>query len=251
MLSTHWDREWRQSFQELRYDFVRLMDKVLVGFADGRLKGPFHIDGQSVILEDYLEVRPEQRGLINDLASKGMLTIGPWYALPDEFCVSGESLIRNLCMGRNIARSFGYEPSNVGFASDMFGHISQLPQIFTGFGISCAFIWRGLNDHKRNILWQGADGTEIPCYRCGPAGYSSYAYYVGRMYDYEGEIEPKQFFGALEAYLDGEAKTSDIETLLIFDGSDHFQWNEQAYGLLCERMQQNKSPYEIIHTQIQ
>ena len=69
--------------------------------------------------------------------------IGPWYVLPDEFLVSGESLIRNLRLGRQIARSFGAQPSNAGFVCDIFGHNSQMPQIFGGFGIHGGLIWRG------------------------------------------------------------------------------------------------------------
>jgi hypothetical protein len=29
VLSTHWDREWYQSFQNYRYQLVRLLDRVL------------------------------------------------------------------------------------------------------------------------------------------------------------------------------------------------------------------------------
>ncbi|MCB0049978.1 MAG: hypothetical protein KDE24_10605, partial [Caldilinea sp.] len=135
VLSTHWDREWYQSFQNYRYQLVCLLDRVLAGLEDGRLRGPFQTDGQAIILEDYLEIRPERRSELERLAQAGKLVIGPWYVLPDEFLVSGEALIRNLRLGREIARSFGVEPSNAGFVCDLFGHNSQMPQIFAGFGI--------------------------------------------------------------------------------------------------------------------
>ena len=57
-----------------------------------RLRGPFQTDGQAIILEDYLEIRPERRAQLQRLAREGKLVIGPWYVLPDEFLVSGESL---------------------------------------------------------------------------------------------------------------------------------------------------------------
>ena len=51
-----------------------------------------------------------------------------------------------------------------------------MPQIFAGFGIPAAFIWRGLNQiEKRHVLWRGADGTVLPSYRFGHVGYCSYA----------------------------------------------------------------------------
>ncbi len=176
MLSTHWDREWHQTFQDFRYRLVRLLDRVIAGWESGELKGPFQTDGQAVILEDYLEVHPERRGLVEKLAEEGKFVIGPWYGMPDEFTVSGESLIRNLRMGREIARSFHTQPSNAGFVCDIFGHNSQMPQIFAGFGIQGAFLWRGTNiSDSRNFIWTGADGTELACYRFGPIAYCDFA----------------------------------------------------------------------------
>ena len=122
VLSTHWDREWYQSFQNYRYQLVRLLDQVIEGFENGRLRGPFQTDGQAIILEDYLEIRPGRRDQLQRLAQEGKLVIGPWYVLPDEFLVSGESLVRNIRLGREIARSFGVEPSQAGFVCDLFGH---------------------------------------------------------------------------------------------------------------------------------
>jgi alpha-mannosidase len=67
VLSTHWDREWYQTFQDFRYRLVQLLDRVLDGLEDGRLQGPFQTDGQAIMLEDYLEVRPERRPQIETL----------------------------------------------------------------------------------------------------------------------------------------------------------------------------------------
>ena len=88
VLSTHWDREWYQSFQNFRYQLVRLLDRVIAGLEDGRLRGPFQTDGQAIILEDYLEIRPDRREQLQRLARAGKLVIGPWYVLPDEVLVS-------------------------------------------------------------------------------------------------------------------------------------------------------------------
>ena len=144
VLSTHWDREWYQSFQDYRQRLVQLVDLILdEGFKGGQLKGPFQTDGQAIIIEDYLEVRPERAQEIQQAAAAGQLAIGPWYVLPDEFIVSGESIIRNLALGRSIARALGGVPSSAGFACDLFGHISQLPQIFAGFSIRAGLVWRG------------------------------------------------------------------------------------------------------------
>ncbi len=134
-LSTHWDREWREPFQGIRYALVALLDRVIAGLEDGRLHGPFQTDGQSILMDDYLEIRPDRRAQVERLTREGKLVVGPWYSMPDEFTVSGEALIRNLLVGRQDARALGGEPSRAGYVPDMFGHNSQMPQIFAGFGI--------------------------------------------------------------------------------------------------------------------
>ncbi|MGC8778260.1 MAG: hypothetical protein ACP5Q4_06235, partial [Candidatus Caldatribacteriaceae bacterium] len=58
---THWDREWYETFDAFRFRLVQLMDK-LVAIMEGNLRyNSFTLDGQVVILEDYLEIRPEMR----------------------------------------------------------------------------------------------------------------------------------------------------------------------------------------------
>src|SRR5208283_1428833 len=127
-----------------RHRLVRLLDRVMEDIGTGKLRGPFTTDGQSIVIEDYLEVRPERRPLVEKLAREGKLKIGPWFVLPDEWLVSGEAIIRNLRLGRSIARQLGGAPSDAGFVCDLFGHIGQLPQLFAGFGIKGALLWRGI-----------------------------------------------------------------------------------------------------------
>src|SRR6185436_845579 len=125
-----------------------MMDEVL----DTMKKNPefryFQTDGQFIIVEDYLEVRPEREAELRKLTHEGRIRIGPWYVLPDEFLVSGESIIRNIQMGLACAKQFGDVSggSRVGFVCDLFGHISQLPQILRGFSIDNVLLWRGCNE---------------------------------------------------------------------------------------------------------
>ncbi|KKM63808.1 hypothetical protein LCGC14_1507780, partial [marine sediment metagenome] len=102
----------------------------------------FTLDGQIIPLEDYLEVRPERKEEITKYVKEGRLSIGPMYVLPDEFLVSGESLIRNLMLGHQIGRRFG-KVMKAGYIPDPFGHIAQLPQILQGFEIPSVLFWRG------------------------------------------------------------------------------------------------------------
>ena len=252
VLSTHWDREWYQNFQDYRNRLVRLFDNTLKGMDDGVLKGPFQTDGQSIILEDYLEVRPEKRALLEQRAREGMLVIGPWYVLPDEFLVSGESIIRNLRLGKQIARDFGGEPSNAGFACDLFGHISQLPQIFAGFGIHAGLIWRGTNLlKKRHVMWTGADGTELPCYRFGITGYCTYAFLVRRSADQKlYHFDAKRHAKFLRDYIGLECNETELDPILLFDGGDHLEWDPQDYQVLMEAAGDDSLPCQIVHSSL-
>ena len=149
---THWDREWYLPFQEFRARLVLLMDKLLnILKIDPDFKN-FTLDGQTIPLEDYLEVRPEREEEIKKYVKEGRLSIGPMYVLPDEFLVSGESLIRNLIIGHRISRKFG-RVMKAGYIPDPFGHIAQLPQLVSGFEIPSILFMRGFgNEFEENNL---------------------------------------------------------------------------------------------------
>src|SRR3990172_2953228 len=139
---THWDREWYRPFEGFRVRLVRLLDKLL-GLLD---RDPqyrhFVLDGRTIVLADYLGVRPKRRADIERLVRAGRLLIGPHYVLPDEFLIGGESWVRNLQIGIRSAREFG-PVMMVGYSPDAFGHIAHLPAILRGFGIDCVVLWRG------------------------------------------------------------------------------------------------------------
>src|SRR5262249_43371466 len=117
---THWDREWYQTFQQFRMRLVRTVNKLLDILEQDQDFSYFLLDGQTILLDDYLEVRPEQAERLKHFIGNGRILIGPWYVQPDEFLVSGEALIRNLQLGLQRARDFG-EPMRVGYVPDTFG----------------------------------------------------------------------------------------------------------------------------------
>ncbi len=162
---THWDREWYQPFPVFQMRLVEVVNRVLDQLAANPDYRRFTLDGQAIILEDYLEVRPEQRNAVCDAVSSGRLRIGPWYVLADEFLVSPEALIRNLMLGQRICSSFG-EPLSVAYTPDSFGHISQLPLIAQGFGLDSVVFERGVGDEGERLrgefCWKAADNqTEV------------------------------------------------------------------------------------------
>ena len=171
---THWDREWYEPFQRFRLRLVDLMDDVTARAA-AEPGFRFTLDGQMAAVEDYLEVRPEQRGTVRDLVSSGQLAVGPWRVLMDEFLCSGETMIRNLEMGWASASALG-EPMPVGYLPDMFGHCAQMPQILRRAGLEQACVWRGVPERvaHHEFLWRSPDGSTIRTEYL-PSGYGNAA----------------------------------------------------------------------------
>lgn len=161
--NTHWDGEWRYSMQRTRYALVEMLDMLFDIFEKEPEFKSFHLDSQTMPLRDYLEVRPEMKDRVRNYIQKKKLIVGPWFCLPDEFCVSGESLIRNLLLGHRIAREYG-EPNKTGYSPFGWGQISQMPQIYKGFGIEVASFYRGVNSlvaPRSEFYWESPDGTRV------------------------------------------------------------------------------------------
>lgn len=157
---THWDREWYQTFQQFRLKLVHLIDKLLdILELDPNFRY-FMLDGQTIVLDDYLHMRPENEEKLRHYIQDGHILIGPWHILPDMFLVSPEAHIRNLLQGARTARKFGPKMP-IGYIPDPFGHPGQVPQILIGFGIETAALWRGLSDQPAELWWQSPDGSKI------------------------------------------------------------------------------------------
>ena len=251
---THWDREWYLTFQEFRAKLVLLMDKLInILKSDPNYKN-FTLDGQTIPLEDYLEVRPEMKQVIKEFVQKRRLSIGPMYLLPDEFLISGESIIRNFIFGFQMAREYG-RVMRVAYIPDPFGHIAQLPQIISGFEISSVIFARGFGDEYKNknltmeFIWNAPENAASILGIHLIQGYGSVA-----------DIDTSKIDGKYKKALAKIKRTvSRIEKhtatpyLLLNSGSDHHnarpeipaivkQWNEQYPDIL---MEQNDFEYYI------
>ncbi|MHA1889718.1 MAG: hypothetical protein ACTSYS_01905, partial [Promethearchaeota archaeon] len=142
---THWDREWYLPFEKYRHKLVKLIDKLLGILDNDKRFSSFMLDGQTVIIEDYIEARPEKKEKFITYIKNGKIKIGPFFILPDEFLISPESHVRNLLLGRKISQQFGVF-MNAGYMPDSFGHIAQIPQLLNGFNIDNFIFTRGMGD---------------------------------------------------------------------------------------------------------
>src|SRR3970282_694270 len=159
---THWDREWYLPFEAFRARLVRMMDARLALRDRDPESRHFVLDGQTIPLDDYLEIRPERRADIERLVKAGRLLIGAQYVLPDRFLIGGESPLRNLQFGIRSAKAYG-GAMMVGYSPDAFGHIAHLPAVLRGFGIDSVAIWRGVGREATTseFRWASPDGSEV------------------------------------------------------------------------------------------
>lgn len=171
---SHWDREWYMSFEQHRMRLVELFDSLI----DTMEKYPeytyYHMDGQYIVIEDYLEIRPQMKERLLKLIHAGRIRVGPWYVLQDEYLTDGEANVRNMLYGIRLCKELGAEPEMVGYFPDAFGNVSQAPQILQGFGIDNAAFGRGVGQiladnqatderlgRPSELIWRAPDGSEV------------------------------------------------------------------------------------------
>ena len=173
---THWDREWYHTAEEFRLRLIPLIDEVIAeAERDPRFR--FLLDGQSVVLDDYLAVRPERRAVLAKLINRGQIEAGPWYVLADELIPPGEALIRNLLAGSRTIASVASRTrrTKVLYCPDSFGHPATLPTLAAGFGCDLIILWRGFGgrQHPKSncVVWDAPDGSSALLYHLARPGY--------------------------------------------------------------------------------
>lgn len=169
---THWDREWRYPIWKNRSLLVDFMDNLLRVLKEQPTYSQFILDGQSVVIEDYLEVRPERREEVEKYIRAGRITCGPWYTLPDLYPLDGECLVRNLLKGFRLSQKYG-KTMDIAYTSFGWGQTAQFPQIYAGFGIDFCITAKRLSDERcpeAEFMWESPDGTKILTSKLGHEG---------------------------------------------------------------------------------
>lgn len=180
--NTHWDREFRETFEITRRALLDMMDITLDLLATDRRYASYTLDAHAILVEDYLEMRPERRAQVEQMLAERRLFIGPWYTLPDAMNTGGEALVRNLIRARAVADSLGGRCMRAGYTPNNWGQPSQMPQLFRGFGIDSALIYRGISPHEcpSEFIWEGADGSEVLGHRFARLARYNWYYLVYR-----------------------------------------------------------------------
>lgn len=235
---THWDREWYETFDAFRFRLVQLIDR-LIGILE---KDPayryFLLDGQAIVLEDYLEIKPHRKDKLKKYIEDGRIFVGPWYVLTDEFLVSGETHIRNLLLGWKIMRSFGGE-NRIGYLPDAFGHIAQMPQILKKSGIPYATFWRGASREvrKSEFFWKAPDGSKVLTLYM-PLGYGIAA---------NLPRDEESLVRRIRKLIENLAPFATTSHLLFMNGSDHVEPDPELPKKL-EILQKALPEHEVLHS---
>ena len=153
----------------------------LVALVDELLADPpaapasFLLDGQAIVVEDYLSVRPERAAELSTLLQRRTLEAGPWYVLADELIPSAEALVRNLLVGRRSLRALRAQAPPVLYCPDSFGHPAALPTLAAEFGLPLIVLWRGFGGSRSprgdTVRWRAPDGATAMVFHLPPDGY--------------------------------------------------------------------------------
>ena len=232
---THWDREWYMSFEKFRIKLVELIDNLLEILEEypGYI---FHLDAQTIVLEDYLEIRPWRRDVLKKYIKQGSILVGPWYVQNDFYLTSGEATVRNLLAGIRLADEMG-KCEKIGYAPDQFGLMSSLPQILKGFGIDNCIFGRGyadaifwnkpVDEFKKIVppsefIWEGSDGSRVLAVHM--------SYWYNNAQRFSGDLtKSARLLEMIENNFEGIALTP---YLLLMNGVDHLKAQDNLLPIL-------------------
>lgn len=249
--NTHWDREWRFSFQQSRMMLVRMMDGLLELMTANPDFAYYHLDSHTIMLDDYLTVRPEKRDEVCALVKAGRLLIGPWYTLPDATMTEGEGLIRNLLVGHKAATAYG-QVMNVGYTPNGFGQVSQTSQIYRGFNLDTVMFYRGINRKaapKSEFIWEAPDGSQCLAFRFGQFSRYDFHYLLYR------PVLKNRFFGEGGKYFWKEGGVpfhpADLDAYYkeywLVEAAEPVNWDNlpRALDELVDELSESTTPHKL------
>ena len=221
---SHWDREWYLPYEKHHMLQVEFMDTLIDTLEKDSEYKSFHLDGQTIMIEDYLQVRPEKKESIKKLVEAGRIHIGPWYILQDEWLTSSEANVRNLQIGHRDSKEYG-NICKIGYFPDSFGNMGQAPQILKEVGIDTAVFGRGVKPTGFNnqvgdgdfesqyseMHWQSADGSKV-------LGILFANWYSNGLEVPTDKEEAKAYW---ETKLADAEKYASTDHLLFMNGCDH------------------------------
>ncbi|MBU5363399.1 alpha-mannosidase [Enterococcus raffinosus] len=234
---THWDREWYFT----NADALVLSEDIFSDILEELEQHPeanFCLDAQSSILDEYLEICPENVDRVKRLVEKQQLFIGPWFTQSDCLLVDGESLLRNAMIGVRDCKKYGeYMP--IGYLPDTFGFNAQLPTLLRQIGLDNVIFWRGIDFTKQvstpYFRWKGLGEKEV------------FAINIPQGYGCSPNLKTNQEYidTRLDGYLDFVNQFQEQEAILVPAGGDQQAVVRDLEEKLEEINTKSKHQYQI------
>ncbi len=120
---------------------------------------------QTSIIVEYLKRHPDKKAEIQKGLDEGRILIGATYTQPYEELFSGESLIRQLYLGKKwLTTNFNGYKSDTYYNSDVPGRTLQMSQILSKAGVNNMFVSR----HEKGVFdWYSPDNSKVTMFSSG------------------------------------------------------------------------------------
>ena len=173
---------------------------------------------QTSIIMEYLNRHPEKKAEIQKGLNEGRILIGATYTQPYEELFSGESLIRQLYLGKKwLSDNFNGYNSDTYYNSDVPGRTLQMPQILAKSGVNNMFVSR----HEKGVFdWYSPDGSKATMFS---SGHYIEFYVILSKKNSEAVTEMAKEVLFWVNYYDKDAKEVIIPALLNYE----FMWDQK------------------------
>ena len=158
---THYDAIWAFTKEDYFYINMLLILKDVAELIE-KTNYRFLVE-QTFLLEEVEHRYPELFDQLTKHIKAGKLeVVDGEYLMADTMLPAGETLIREIQVGKQyVKEKFGVDVP-VMWQADSFGLNAQLPQIYTKCGYKYMAFRRGIAENKPSeFLWEGLDGTKI------------------------------------------------------------------------------------------
>jgi len=120
---------------------------------------------QASIIREYISRHPDKKAEIQKGLDEGRILVGATYTQPYEEMFSGESLIRQLYLGKNwLSDNFNGYQSDTYYNSDVPGRTLQMSQILAKSGVDKMFVSR----HEKGVYnWYSPDSSKVTMFSSG------------------------------------------------------------------------------------
>lgn len=160
---SHYDVVWAFNKEDYMYINEFILDKAIKMINENGFK--FLIE-QAYPLEQLEKRKPELfKDVAKAIADNKLEIVDGLYIMPDLMIPGGETLVREILVGKGyVKKKFGKDIP-VAYAADTFGLNAQMPQIYRKSGYKWLIFRRGLpkliGRKVSEFIWEGLDGSQL------------------------------------------------------------------------------------------